>query len=222
MTAVVAADQVSRNYGGLTAVAGVTVSIPAGEILGISGPSGAGKSTLLRLLAGIERPDHGDVRFDGHPAWTPRARRAHYPRPGYVMPVFQDPTASLDPHWPIWRTLTEPLTAPGRGRPSRAERRGIAEHWLGQARLGHLDPTARPGQLSGGQCQRIAILRALIAEPALIVADEPTARQDVITAAAMSELLTGASERGTAIVVVSHHTAWLDTLAHRTIRLTAP
>ena len=54
------------------------------------------------------------------------------------------------------------------------------------------------------------------------MADEPTARQDVITAAAMSELLTGASERGTAIVVVSHHTAWLDTLAHRTIRLTAP
>ena len=81
---------------------------------------------------------------------------------------------------------------------------------------------SRPGELSGGQCQRVAILRALIAEPALIVADEPTARQDVITAAAMSEMLSEASERGTAIVVVSHDSTWLDTIAHGTLPMPRP
>jgi peptide/nickel transport system ATP-binding protein len=145
------------------------------------------------------------------------------------MPVFQDPFASLNPRWPIWRLITEPLTAPGRGKllagrrritperdkPPSDQRRVIAQRWLDQARLGHLDLNTRPGQLSGGQCQRVAVLRALVAEPALIIADEPTARQDVITAAAMSELLVTAARRGTALVVVSHDTAWLGTLAHR-------
>lgn len=220
---VVAVDRVTRSYatnrGDITAVDHITLSVQPGEILGISGPSGSGKSTLLRLLAGIERPDSGDVRFGEHAVWPASAGFARYPRPGYVMPVFQDPFASLDLRWPIWRTLTEPLTAPGRGRRRPAQLLAVAAHWLDLARLGHLDSTARPGQLSGGQCQRIALLRALIAEPALIVADEPTARQDAITAAAMSELLTQASQRGTAVVVVSHDTTWLDALAHRTFRM---
>jgi peptide/nickel transport system ATP-binding protein len=220
---VVALDDASRTYatarGTITAVDRITLSVAPGEILGISGPSGSGKSTLLRLLGGLERPNAGAVHFGHTPAWTDRARTARYPRPGYVMPVFQDPYASLDPRWPIWRTLTEPLTAPGRDQPRPARLRATAEHWLDQARLGHLDPTTRPGQLSGGQCQRIAILRALIAEPALVVADEPTARQDVITAAAMSELLAQTATQGTAIVVVSHDTTWLDSLAHRRLRM---
>lgn len=218
---VVSVDEVTRTYatarGDVTAVDRVTLKVQRGEILGISGPSGSGKSTLLRILSGIERPDGGGVRFGGHPAWPARARVASYPRPGYVMAVFQDPFASLDPRWPIWRTLTEPLTVRGRSGRRPDQLRATAERWLEQARLGHVDPMSRPGELSGGQCQRVAILRALIAEPALIVADEPTARQDVITAAAMSEMLTGASEGGTAIVVVSHDRTWLDTIAHRTL-----
>jgi peptide/nickel transport system ATP-binding protein len=82
-----------------------------------------------------------------------------------------------------------------------------------------VDEEARPHELSGGQCQRIAILRAIIAEPALIVADEPTARQDVITAAAMTAQLREAAAAGTAIVVVSHNTIWLETLADRVLDL---
>ncbi|MEV6520636.1 ATP-binding cassette domain-containing protein [Longispora sp. NPDC051575] len=222
MTAVVTAVDVTRGYptrhGRIRAVDRVSVTVAPGEILGISGPSGSGKSTLLRLLAGIERPDSGTVHYAGQPAWR-RSRAAGYPRPGYVMPIFQDPHASLDPRWPIWRSLTEPLTAPGRPRTDGAGLRAVAAEWLERARLGHLDPTARPGQLSGGQCQRIAIVRALVAGPALVVADEPTARQDVITAAAITELLAEAAGHGTALVVVSHDTVWLDTLAHRTHRM---
>lgn len=220
-TPAVAIRDVTRTYatagGALTAVDAVTLSVEPGEILGISGPSGSGKSTLLRLVAAMERPDRGDVSFNGVTAWPGRARIARTPRPGYVMPVFQDPFASLDPRWPIWRTLTEPLTV--RARHSRADLRATAQRWLDEARLDHIDLASCPGELSGGQCQRIAILRALIAQPALIVADEPTARQDVITAAAMGELLRRAAERGAAIIIVSHDGNWLGTLAHRTMRM---
>ncbi|MEV6598552.1 ATP-binding cassette domain-containing protein [Actinoplanes sp. NPDC051346] len=221
---IVTADEVTRAYatarGTVTAVHEVSLTVTPRQILGISGPSGSGKSTLLRLLAGIERPDTGTIHFAGQPAWTGRSRTARYPRPGYVMPIFQAPSASLNPRWPIWRSITEPLTAPGRDRQHPAQLRATAADWLDRARLGHVDPTIRPGDLSGGQCQRIAILRALVAQPALVIADEPTARQDVITAAAISELLTHAAAHGTGLVVVSHDTAWLDTFAHHTHRMT--
>ncbi|GGK41798.1 hypothetical protein GCM10010124_38260 [Pilimelia terevasa] len=218
MTAVVAAVGISRRYGPVTALAELSLAVAPGQILGVTGPSGVGKSTLLRLLAGLERPDTGHVAYAGEPAWAGRGVR--YPRPGYVMPVFQNPTASLNPRWPIWRSLTEPLTAPGRERPGRARRRHLAAEWLARAHLDHIDPDTRPGALSGGQCQRVAVLRALVARPALIVADEPTARQDVITAAATSQLIAAATAAGTAAaVVVSHDRAWLAGLAHQIVDL---
>jgi peptide/nickel transport system ATP-binding protein len=200
-----------------------TLSVAAGEIVGIQGPSGAGKSTLLRLISGAERPDRGEIDYGDSPAWPrpawprqPRRRErrfATYPRPGYVMPIYQDPSASLDPRWSIWRTVTEPLTA------TAAVRREITRQLLSRSGMSHVDIDARPCELSGGQCQRIAILRAVVAEPTLIVADEPTARQDVITAAAMTEQLREAAAAGTGIVVVSHNTTWLECFAHRVLDL---
>jgi peptide/nickel transport system ATP-binding protein len=225
--AVLTATGVSRVYGRAGHAGGgvtdVSLAVGAGEIVGIRGPSGAGKSTLLRLLAGIERPDHGEIRYGENPAWPPaalwrRRRFAAYPRRGYVMPVYQDPFASLDPRWPIWRIITEPLAAAD-VRSTRKEQRGRARRLLKRSGMAHVSEDARPGELSGGQCQRVAILRAIIAEPAVIVADEPTARQDVITAAAMTDQLRQAAEAGTAIVVVSHNTAWLETFAHRVLAL---
>jgi len=215
-----AAAGLVRSYptrtGATTAVDRVGLSVAEGEVLGITGPSGSGKSTLLRLLGGIERPDQGTLSYAGQPAWPrPRARRPYYPRPGYVMPVFQDPAASLDWRWPIWRSLTEPLTR----RHSASERRAIAAGWLERVGMDQVDASARPHELSGGQCQRVAVLRALVARPSLIVADEPTARQDVITAAAVSDLLRKAAGDGTAIVVVSHDTAWLATFVHQILHM---
>lgn len=214
---------VSRSYrtavGPVTAVDRLDLTVRAGEIVGVVGPSGAGKSTLLRLLAGIEAPDSGELRFAGDPAWTGRARVARYLRPGYVMPVFQDPYASLDPRWPIWRSITEPLTA--RQRHNDTDLRAIAAQWMAKARLDGVDPTARPAQLSGGQCQRAAILRAMLAEPALLVADEPVARQDVLTAAAIGEMFTTTATRGTAVVIASHDKAWLARITARIVPVLA-
>jgi ABC-type dipeptide/oligopeptide/nickel transport system ATPase subunit len=229
MAPVVELAGVGRTYrtaaGTVTPVEAASLTVAPGEVVGICGPSGTGKSTLLRLVAGLERPDAGEVRYGGAPAWPVRPwwrrspRRAHWPRPGYVMPVFQDPFASLDPRWPIWRSITEPTTVGRTRRPSPGERRREAAGWLAQVGLDGLDPETRPAELSGGQCQRVAVVRALAARPALLVADEPTARQDVVTAAALVDLLTEVAAGGTAVIVVSHDTARLATCCSRLLRL---
>ncbi|MFD7660054.1 ATP-binding cassette domain-containing protein, partial [Actinosynnema sp. NPDC059797] len=164
----------------------------------------------LRLLAAVERPDSGEVEFAGRPAWVKRRRRV--PRPGFVMPVFQHPRASLDPRWPIWRTVGEPM-------PREPDRRGRARDLLDRVGLPGIDLDARPTELSGGQCQRVAIARALAAEPAVVLADEPTSALDVTTAAGVLHLLRAVADGGTAIVLVSHDGAVLDVLADRVLRL---
>ncbi|MCU1501881.1 MAG: transporter ATP-binding protein [Ilumatobacteraceae bacterium] len=215
---VVRLADVSHGYatrqGTLTVLDHIDLTIGAGEIVGISGPSGTGKSTLLRIAAGLEEPAGGALRYGDHDPWHGRRARARYPRRSYVMPVFQDPYASLDPRWPIWRTIAEPLAATDRGGARRA-----AAASLERIGLQHLDLDARPRELSGGQCQRVAILRALAARPALLIADEPTARQDLITAAAVGHLLRDAADRGCAILVVSHNAPWLSSVSDSVHRL---
>ena len=209
---VVTIDRASVTYRSgssvIHALRGASLTIGAGEIVGIAGPSGSGKSTLLRIASGIEEPEAGTVTFAGGQASAPR---------GYVMPVFQDPVASLDRRWPIWRSLTEPATV-GRhlGKP---ERLRLARDALAQVRLDGLDQHRLPGQLSVGQCQRVAIARALIARPALIVADEPTASLDVTTAAEIVDLLRLARRSGVAIALVSHDEALLAAVADRIVRI---
>jgi peptide/nickel transport system ATP-binding protein len=209
---VVTIDQASVTYRSgssvVHALRGASLTIGAGEIVGIAGPSGSGKSTLLRIASGIEEPEAGTVTFAGGQASAPR---------GYVMPVFQDPVASLDRRWPIWRSLTEPATV-GK-RLSKPERLQLARAALAQVRLDGLDQHRLPGQLSVGQCQRVAIARALIARPALIVADEPTASLDVTTAAEIVDLLRLACQSGVAIALVSHDEALLAAVADRIVRI---
>lgn len=201
------------------AVVSADLRVHPGEVVGIAGRSGSGKSTLLRLVAGLERPDAGTVSLAGAPVWRPGERSPRLPRRGFVMPVFQNPVASLDSRWSLWRTLTEPLVLGGDRLP-RAQRRSLARAALARVGLQELDVDRLPGSLSVGQCQRVAIARALIASPALLIADEPTASLDVEAARVAAGVLREAADRGTAVLVVSHDLARLRSYADRILTMT--
>ena len=207
---------VSRRYGNVTAVDDVTLTVAAGEIVGIIGRSGSGKSPLARLLGGIERPDTGTVMLDGRDVWADPLRM----RPGFVMPIFQDPVAGLDRRWALWRTLTEPLLARGE-RHSRRRRRELAAETLTGVGLDDIDVDRLPGSLSVGQAQRVAVARALVAHPVLLIADEPTASLDVASATMITALLREIADGGAALLVVSHDEARLASYADRVISMTA-
>lgn len=135
------------------------------------------------------------------------------------MPVFQDPVGRPDPCWPLWRTTIEPLAAAHRSpRLRRAERHAITQSRLDQIGLG--TEHARPAQLSGGQCRRASILRALTADPRLLLADEPTSALDATVSADVLHLLAQTARAGTAIVVVSNDRAMRDSLCHRDLTMT--
>lgn len=184
----------------------VDLQVRAGEVLGVHGPSGGGKTTLLRALAGLHRPASGTVRLGGVDVWS--GRRPRRPRPGFVMPIFQDVAASLDPRWPAWRSVAEAGA-------TRAE----VERLFAAVGLDHRHLGARPHQLSGGQRQRVAIARALAGRAELIVADEPTAALDPTVAAGVSRLLREVADRGCAVVVASHDRARVNSYADRVVRL---
>ncbi len=207
------ARQVSKVWGRVAAVSEVSLTVRRGEIVGIGGPSGCGKSTLLRLLATIEPPSSGSVWLNG--ATQPR-------RDGFVMPIFQDASGSLDPRWPVWRSLTEPLLARHRStKPTLSERRTLARTQLDAVGLRGIDLEARPTELSVGQCQRVAIARALIAKPSLLIADEPTSTLDVVTATEILRLLMQATQQGAGLVMVSHDHTMLKTFCHRVLPMQA-
>lgn len=203
-------SDVSARYdrGQIVALEKASLSVRPGEIVGLQGPSGCGKSTLLRLAMGLESPSSGAIE-----------RADILSRPGAIIPVFQDPVGSLVPHWPIWRSVAEPLTAPGRPMASRSHRRTAVTEALAQVGLAEIDPNARPSELSVGQCQRIALARAVIARPAMIVADEPTSALDSTSTWRVSTLLRDAAENGTAVLIVSHDSAFLNRLADRVITM---
>ncbi|MGH9008289.1 MAG: ABC transporter ATP-binding protein [Acidimicrobiia bacterium] len=218
---VVEARNLSKTYGRgrrpVAALRHADLRVDRGEIVGICGPSGSGKTTLLRLLSTMEAPTSGALHLGSAPVAGPG--RGPAPK-GFVMPVFQNPLASLDSRWPVWRTITEPLTAPHLGsKPGAAERRALARKWLDRIGLASVNADARPGALSGGQCQRISILRALAAQPRLVVADEPTSALDVSVAASVLHLLAETAASGVALIVVSHDEAALDALCDRIGRM---
>lgn len=206
---VIRARGLTHDYG-TPLISGMDLDIHAGQVVGVQGPSGCGKSTLLRLLTGLESPREGTVEFlavDG----------AHQQRPaGFVMPIFQNPVGSLSPRWPVWKAMSEPLRA-------RGERHGTAE-WIDWAAgrladigLADVDPRRRPGQLSVGQAQRVAVARALVNKPAVIAADEPSASLDVLNARLVYSMLEQAADAGSAVIIVSHDTARLRMSADRLI-----
>ncbi|MEM9633536.1 MAG: ATP-binding cassette domain-containing protein [Pseudomonadota bacterium] len=205
-------ENVSVHYdrGQVQALDNADLEIRSGEIVGVQGPSGCGKSTLLRIAMGIERPSGGTL-------W----RSEELDRSGATMPIFQDPVASLVPHWPVWRSVAEPLSAPHRQRLKTADLKAKALSAMAMVGLRDVDPDARPSELSVGQCQRVSVARAAITRPPLIVADEPTSALDSPSTWMVSNLLQSAAEAGSAILIVSHDSTLLERLADRIVYMNA-
>ncbi|WCD98406.1 ABC transporter ATP-binding protein [Streptomyces sp. HUAS 31] len=205
---------VSRTYGeGPPALAGVSLSVRAGEALAVLGPSGSGKSTLLNLIAGLDRPSGGSVTVDGQRVdRLGEAASAKYRRARIGM-VFQFFNLLED------LTVADNVLLPAQlaGTP-RAEARRRAADLL--AHLGidrHAD--AHPGTLSGGERQRVAVARALMNRPALLLADEPTGALDTASGEDVRQLLTALNADGQTIVLVTHDLGLAESCASRTIEL---
>ncbi len=179
--------------GAARAVDDVSLTLGENEILGLVGRSGSGKTTLGLIMCGALPPSEGSV------TWRVKGREAR------SQMIFQDPRESLNPRMRVWASVAEPLLFRGI---ERAERRQRVSRAMTQVQLG-LDLMDRfPHELSGGERQRIAIARALVADPALIVADEPTSMLDSTTAAEIVLLLRRLKDiAGTAFVFITHDIA---------------
>jgi peptide/nickel transport system ATP-binding protein len=190
-------ENVTVRYGATTAVDGVTLAVPPGQVVGLVGESGSGKSTLARAAVGLAPVSGGAITLDGRPVPTKGRNRP-------LQMVFQDPYSSLDPRMSIGESVAEAMPRGG----SRAERRAEVQRLL---ELVHLDPTragARPSELSGGQRQRVALARALAGRPAVVIADEITSALDVSIQGAVLNLVRELQrELGLSMLFISHNLA---------------
>ncbi|MEV4531975.1 ABC transporter ATP-binding protein [Streptosporangium sp. NPDC049304] len=188
-----------KTFGRTVALDGVSLEIGDGEIVAITGPSGSGKSTLLHCLAGIIRPESGEVHFDGRRVDTlDDADRTKLRRESFGV-VFQ--SGGLIPELTAEENVALPLLFNRHGRQesllaarSRLERLEVADC-----------AARRPGELSGGQLQRVAVARALVTGPRVVFADEPTGALDSLAGErVMDELVGTARADGTTLVIVTH------------------
>ncbi|MFG3368196.1 ABC transporter ATP-binding protein [Streptomyces sp. NPDC048156] len=195
------AHDLHKAYGPTPALDGASFAIHPGEIVAVMGPSGSGKSTLLHCLAGIVTPDAGTITYDGRDltamsdAERSALRRSEF---GFVFQFGQ-----LVPELTCSENVALPLRLTGVRR-REAERRAAA--WLQRLEVDDL-ADKRPGEISGGQGQRVAVARSLVTSPRVLFADEPTGALDSLNGERVMELLTEAA-RGTnaAVVLVTHET----------------
>lgn len=199
----------SRGRQSVQALANVDFTLDSGEILGIVGESGSGKSTLLKVIAGLEAATSGELLFKGTALGT---RRSHEQLKSMQM-IFQDARASFNPRMTISQSMAEALR--GLGFAVERERIERAVEAVGL----QSDLAERfPDQLSGGQCQRMAIARALAVEPEILLCDEITSALDVSAQAQILKLLADLQKRyKMAMVFVSHDLAVVSSLCQRTM-----
>jgi peptide/nickel transport system ATP-binding protein len=193
------------------AVAGVSLSVAAGEIVGLVGESGCGKSSLGRAIVGLNPLTTGTVTLDGAPIGALKRRARPLNERGLQM-VFQDPYSSLNPRRRVWRQLADGMPAGTSDRAAKAEAIAI----LGSVGLPTATADRFPHEFSGGQRQRIAIARVLAAKPSMIVADEPVSALDASTRAQVSSLLVDAArDHGMGLLMISHDLSGLRYMADR-------
>lgn len=185
------------------ALTGASLSVSAGETVGIVGESGCGKSTLAKAIVGLQKPSQGEILFNGHSLWEMSAekRRTEFGR--NVGMIFQDPSTALNRRMSIRRILRDPLDVHGIGDGASRERH--IRELMELVGLPESAADALPTQLSGGQRQRVAIGRALALGPSLLVADEPTSALDVsVRAQILNLLLRLQKEMNLAMIFISH------------------
>lgn len=185
----------------ISALRGVSLSVPAGGRFGIVGESGSGKSTLVRLIAGLDRPTSGSIRVDGREISDLGDRQLAFLR-AMLQIVFQDPMGSLDPRMRVRDIVAEPLVAQGAEAGAREAR---VRELLDAVGLPASAAGRYPHQFSGGQRQRISIARALSVRPRILVADEAVSALDVSVRAQILNLLADlVDELDLTLLFVSH------------------
>ncbi|GGZ24899.1 ABC transporter ATP-binding protein [Streptomyces inusitatus] len=193
------AQDLRKVYGPTPALDGASFSVRAGEVVAVMGPSGSGKSTLLHCLAGIISPDSGSIGYGGQDLATMSdARRSALRRSEFGF-VFQ--FGQLVPELTCTENVALPLRLAGVGR---KEAQRAALEWMARLEVAEVGDK-RPGEVSGGQGQRVAVARALVTSPRVIFADEPTGALDSLNGERVMQLLTDASrETDAAVVLVTH------------------
>ena len=198
--------EISKSYpqpggGEIPILRQISLKVQAGESLVVTGPSGSGKSTLLNIIGALDRPSSGTVSFDGQELSDLTERELARLRNRRIGFVFQ--LHHLLPQCTVLENVLLP-TLPLQGESARAgfaERASMLLEKVGLAGRSH----HRPGQLSGGECQRVSVARSLINAPALVLADEPTGSLDGENAEQLAELLIDLNKsEGTTLIVVTH------------------
>lgn len=199
--------------GGAPLFDSLDLTVPRGEWAAIVGESGSGKSTLLNIVAGLDRPDRGEVCLDGHAldfgnddALTLWRRK----NVGFVFQAFH-----LLPYLTVEQNVALPLALLGAGARERSERAAMMLEAVGLAAFA----SRRPGSLSGGEMQRVAIARALVHTPSLVLADEPTGNLDEANAAAVLDCLRAAVKTAGAAALMVTHSQKAAATADRVLRL---
>ncbi len=211
-------EHVSKRFGtgprSVAALTDVSLRIPSGEYLSVMGQSGSGKSTLLNLIAGLEVPTSGRVVVDGRDLWALSENARSDVRLWHIGIVFQN--FNLFPNLTVDENVSWRLEFQGVGaRQARAKASRVLEE-------AGIEPGAHgrlPGEMSGGEQQRAAIARALVTEPRLLLADEPTGNLDSRTGETILNLLRQLNTERSLTVVMVTHSAYAASYGHRTIEL---